>query len=68
MDRITLTIAEVSSALGVSERTIYEMARTGRLPGALRLGGRWLVRRDLLEKALEARATPAPIEQCEPNE
>ena len=68
MERITLTIAEVSSALGISERTVYEMARTGRLPGALRLGGRWLVRRDLLETALEAKATPASIEQGEPTE
>ena len=57
MERMTLTIAETAAALGVSERTIYELARTGRLPGALRLGGRWLVRRDALERALEAMAT-----------
>ena len=67
MQRLTWTISECSETLGVSERTLYEMARTGRLPGALRLGGRWLVRRDLLEEALGARATPASIELGESN-
>jgi excisionase family DNA binding protein len=50
--RLTLTIAEAAAALGVSERHLYQLARDGRLPGALRLGNRWLIPRRALERLL----------------
>jgi excisionase family DNA binding protein len=55
-ERLTLSISECADALGCSERYLYELAKTGRLPGALRLGSRWLVRRDTLERWLDSRA------------
>lgn len=58
--RLTMTISECADALGCSERYLYELAKAGRLPGALRLGTRWLIRRDALERWLDSLAQPEP--------
>ena len=39
-DEPLLTIKEVASLLKLSERTAYAMAKEGRLPGAMKVGGR----------------------------
>jgi len=43
MECQTLTIGEAAAALGVSSRHAYALAERGQLPGALKLGGRWVV-------------------------
>ena len=41
-DRLTMTVAEVGEALGISRATAYKLAKTGGIP-AIRLGERRLV-------------------------
>ena len=46
---LLLTVAEVAEILRTSEKGIYDMAERGKLPGAVHIGRRLLVRRaDLL--------------------
>ena len=52
-ERKTLTVVEAANILGISRNTAYELARLGKLPGALRLGRRVLVSRKALEAFLE---------------
>ena len=55
MERETLTVNEVAELLGCGRNLVYEMAKTGRLPGVLRLGRRIVVSRRAIEKLLEGR-------------
>jgi excisionase family DNA binding protein len=56
----TMTIPEVAEALGISRGLCYELARTGQLPGILRLGERRIVvSRRAVEEMLAPRATVA---------
>lgn len=60
-ERLTYTMPEAASALGISERYLWKLAQQGILP-LVRLGGRTLVRKAALERALlerEGRATPS---------
>ncbi len=47
-----LTIADVARLLRISPSYAYKLARQGKLPGAVRLGRRWVVLRRLLEEGL----------------
>ncbi len=60
-----LTIPEVAALLKISERTIYAMAKEGRLPGAVKVGGSWRVLLPKLMGWLEANSTPARPEQTD---
>lgn len=53
VERMTLTIEQAARVLGLSRNATYELARQGRLPGALRFGRRLVVSRIALERALE---------------
>ena len=57
-----LTISEVCEKLRLAERTVYEMVRKGRLPGATKVGGSWRIKREVLEAWLEAGGETAPAE------
>lgn len=50
--RKTLKVPEAARLLGISRATAYNLARSGQLPGARRLGGRIVVLREILEKFL----------------
>jgi len=50
-----LTLREAASFLRLSERSLYELARNRRVPGA-QLGGKWLFPRARLERWLSAQA------------
>jgi len=52
-------IRRVSRLLGLSDRTVYQMVRDGRLP-ALRLGGRWRFQPQEVESWLRDRAGAGP--------
>jgi excisionase family DNA binding protein len=45
-----LTIDEAALLLRLGKRTTYELARNGRLPGAVKVGGQWRVHRQQLLK------------------
>ena len=53
-ERQTVTVEEAARILGIGRQTAYELAREGKLPGALRLGRRIVVSRRALDRALEA--------------
>ena len=48
----TLNIAEAAQRIGIGRNSAYSLARSGRLPGLLRIGGRYLVSRVALERWL----------------
>ena len=52
---VLVTTNEVAEAFRTSRKVIYEMARKGQLPGAVRLGRRLLFRRDRLLEYLRER-------------
>ena len=43
-----LKINEVAEMLRLGERAVYEMLRSGRIPGAAKAGGKWRVDKDRL--------------------
>jgi excisionase family DNA binding protein len=49
-----LTIKEVCALLRLGERTVYDLAREGKLVGAAKIGGQWRVNREKLMAWLEA--------------
>lgn len=49
-----LKINEVAEMLRLGERAVYEMLRTGRIPGAAKAGGKWRVDRDKLVEWMAA--------------
>ena len=44
-----LTLKEVAELLRIGERTAYEMCRTGRMGGAVKVGGQWRINRDTFD-------------------
>ena len=58
-DEPVLTIKETAALLKVSERTVYAMAKEGRLPGAVKVGGSWRVVSAKLFAWLDASSTSA---------
>ena len=48
-----LTPEQFAEKTGRNPETIRRLARAGRLPGAYRIGGRWYVRHDALERLRE---------------
>ena len=49
-----LNISEVAALLRLGERTVYELARTGRLPGAAKVANKWRFNRTKLVAWLDA--------------
>ncbi|MDP6496034.1 MAG: helix-turn-helix domain-containing protein [Dehalococcoidia bacterium] len=49
----TMKIAEAARYLGISRQTAYDLANQGKLPGARRLGRRFVVSRKAIERYLE---------------
>ena len=58
-----LTISEVCEKLRLAERTVYEMVRNGRLPGATKVGGSWRIKTEVLEAWLKAGGEAAPAKK-----
>ena len=61
-----LTIKETAVLLKMSERTVYLMAKDGRLPGAVKLGGSWRVVQDKLLAWLDANSSTGSEPTGEP--
>ncbi|MBR0683707.1 helix-turn-helix transcriptional regulator [Roseomonas eburnea] len=55
-----LTLKEAAAWLRLSERALYDLARSRQVPAAL-LGGKWVFPRTLLERWLAARADGADV-------
>ena len=52
----TMKIEEAAQVLGIGRQTAYDLANEGKLPGAIRLGKRWVVSRKALEEVLSGHA------------
>ena len=59
MNEKLLTPAQVAERLQITERTVYEWIRGGKLT-ALKLGRLWRIRQDELEAFLEGARAKAP--------
>lgn len=56
-EKLTISVEEAARQLGISRGLAYELARTGKLPGVIRLGAkRLVVSRAALERLLEGEA------------
>jgi excisionase family DNA binding protein len=51
----TVKIGEAAAILGIGKQTAYNLANSGQLPGAIRLGKRWVVSRQSLDDLLAGR-------------
>ena len=51
--KMTMSISDAASALGIGRHTAYTLAGEGKLPGAFRLGGRILISRKALERFVD---------------
>ena len=51
-ERLTVNLEDAARVLGVSRAHIYAAANRGELPGAFRVGRRWLVSRRALEQLI----------------
>ncbi|MCP5039813.1 MAG: helix-turn-helix domain-containing protein [bacterium] len=58
-ERLTLTVSEAASLLGIARATAYECIRTGEIP-SITLGRRILVPRGALERLLAAAQEMSP--------
>jgi excisionase family DNA binding protein len=51
-DRMTFSVSEAATALGIGRTLAYQLAQSGQL-GAVRVGGRWVVPRRAIDRLLE---------------
>jgi excisionase family DNA binding protein len=51
----TMKVEEAAAILGIGRQTAYNLANSGQLPGAIRLGRRWVVSRQSLDDLLAGR-------------
>ena len=49
---LTISVEAAAKQLGIGRTLAYELARSGNLPGAIKLGGRIVVSRLKLERAI----------------
>lgn len=54
--RMTYTVPELASLLGLSQSVVREALRNGSIPGELRVGRRVVVSRPILDRWIEAGA------------
>jgi excisionase family DNA binding protein len=51
----TMKVEEAAAILGIGRQTAYDLANIGQLPGAIRLGKRWVVSKQALDDVLAGR-------------
>lgn len=55
-----LTLKEVCTLLRIGERTAYELCRTGRMGGAVKVGGVWRIEQRAFRRWVEQGGGPVP--------
>ena len=58
--RETLTLNEFAAVMGISYRHAHDLAVEGAIPGAFRLGRRWVISRHAVDSMLGKSAQGAP--------
>jgi excisionase family DNA binding protein len=59
MPETLITLADAATRLGITERTAYEMARTDKLAGAIKVAGSWRVNPEKLEAWIDTNTVDA---------
>ena len=54
----TMSVTQAAQLLGIGRQTAYDLANTGKLPGARRLGRRIIVSKRALERFLDGDSGP----------
>src|SRR6266576_854448 len=62
----TVNVPTAARMLGISRTYAFQLAREGRLPGAIRIGGRVVVSRAVLERVLNGNGDDQAPEMREP--
>jgi excisionase family DNA binding protein len=57
---LTVPVPEAAKMLGISRGAGYELARRGELPGVIKLGGRYVVSRVVLERTINGQEPADP--------
>jgi excisionase family DNA binding protein len=55
----TISVEDAARELGIGRQLAYQLARTGELPGVIRLGHRFLVARERLDAVLRGNGEAA---------
>jgi excisionase family DNA binding protein len=55
----TTSVEEAARQYGIGRTLAYELARSGELPGVIRLGGRYVVSRAVIERTLDGETKAA---------
>lgn len=58
-----LNVEQAAQLFGIGVATIRSAAKSGSLPGARKIGGRWYVHRSTLEKYFESAVPAVPAAQ-----
>ena len=56
-ESLTMNVNEAACRLGIGRNLAYDLAKQGKLPGALRLGRRIVVSRKIMEDFLTGKGT-----------
>lgn len=56
--RLTVDVPKAAEMLGISRAYAFELARDGRLPGAIKLGNRIVVSREVIDRMLAGEVAP----------
>ena len=54
------TVAQAAEHLQCSQRWVKRLAETGRFPGAVKVGGVWVIPADVVERGLPTKGTSPP--------
>jgi excisionase family DNA binding protein len=60
MENKVLTVEQVAKELGLSRNLIYKQARTGKMPGWIRVGDIWMISRLNLERFINGESGIKP--------
>lgn len=65
MDGRYVTLGRLADLAGINPKTVYRIARSGRLPGAFRIGRSWRFDLDTLEAMTRPETGPQAAEPTE---
>ena len=58
-----LSVGELALYLGVCEKWCYQALSKSLIPGAFKIGGRWFIDKEMLEKGLKDLSTKPPTKR-----
>ena len=56
-----MTVKELAEYLRIPTPTIYYLVQRGKLPGAIQIGGRWRIKRSVIDRDVLRNEVPHPL-------